>query len=352
MFFKKLELSDAPLMAAAIVGACRVNGWANDLQPRFLGILFKELLHYDGDFLTLPPVSSLEVANSLPTNSMLSFPPLCPVNNLYKREELIDLMVMTEMLCNPVPPELAQSIEHWAEKLGIQNQRLVVARDMAKGATARAEADFWRNVLGEPNMKSPDFPDILRRYGTRAYGLTEEENLVETARWEALRDCPQGSLGRVLWEFYKKRGFLFPGTIGGVNTALAHHDWIHVLSDTDSNGIGEIEVFAFAAASSASPAATMAFLGHLSIFQAGFLIHVIKGEQYQGHDLDTPEGPMRVADAIRRGKACTKDLMIGLDPFAYANQSLEALRVQWNILPRSSDNPRPYSKWDTAPIPQ
>jgi hypothetical protein len=352
MFFKKLELSDAPLMAAAIVGACRVNGWANDLQPRFLGVLFKELLNYDADFLTLPPATPEDAINGMPARSMLSYPPLCPVHHLYKREELIDLMVMTEMLCNPVPLELSQSIEHWADKLGIKNQRLVVARDIAKGATARAEADYWRNVLGEPDMKSPEFPDMLRRYGTRAYGLTEEENLVEAARWEALQNCPQGSFGRTLWEFYKKRGFLFPGTIGSVNTALAHHDWIHVLSDTDSNGLGEIEVFAFAAASSASPAATMAFLGQLSIFQSGFLIHVIKGVQYEGHDLDTPDGPKRVADAIRRGKACTKDLVIGLDPFAYANESLEALRVQWNILPRSTDNPRPDSKWDTAPIPQ
>ncbi len=346
MFFKKLELSDAPLMAAALVGACRKEGWANDLQPRFLGVLFKELLGYDCDFLSLPPATVQDVCDAMPVNLVATFPPVCPVHNLLKREELVDLMLVAEMLCNPVPPALSQSIESWANELGVHNQRLLVGRDIAKGAVARAEADFWRNALGKQDMESPEFPETLKQFGTRAYGLTQVADPIETARWEALQNLPSASFGRLVWEFYKKRGFLFPGTLGGVNKALAHHDWLHVLSETDSDGLGEIEVFAFAAATSISPASTMLFLGHLSIFQAGFLVHVIKGVQYAGHDLETPEGPKRVADAIRRGKACNIDLMVGLDPFAYADRPITELRQLWNVIDRAADNPKPFSKWD------
>ena len=45
MFLKHTHLADAPLMAAAVVAACRVNGWVNELQPQFLSIIFKQLIN-------------------------------------------------------------------------------------------------------------------------------------------------------------------------------------------------------------------------------------------------------------------------------------------------------------------
>ena len=347
MFCKFLDTNDAPLIAGAIVGACRLNGWTHDFPPKFLTVLFKELLNYECDFLTLPPATIREVLDRFPTGAMLVFPPTCPVHNFKKREELIDLLVMVEMLCNPVPMALSKSIDEWADRLGIHNQRLVVGRDMAQGAVYRAYTDFWRLVMGKNDtVNTPELPELLRRHGAKAYGMTLVLDQAETDRWEALQHCPSGSFGREIWEFYKKRGFVFPGVVGGVNHALAHHDWLHVLADFDTNGLGEIEVFAFTAAASASPAATMAFLGQLSIFQSGLLIHVIKGEQYIGHDLETSDGPKRVADAIRRGKACNRDLCIGINPFDYANEAVTDLRKRWNIIDRSADNPRPVSKFD------
>lgn len=347
MFCKYLESEDAPIVAGAIVGACRVNGWANDFPPKFLSVIFKELLNYDCDFLTLPPATILEVIDAFPSGEMLSFPPICPVHNFKKREELIDLLITVEMLCNPVPAELVKSIDMWADRLGIHNQRLVVGRDMARNSIQRAHHEFWRNVMSSSEaLNAEQLPELLSRHGTRAFGMTVELDQAELDRWEALENCPSGSLGRGLWEFYKRRGFVFPGGIGGVNRALAHHDWLHLLTDFDTNGLGEIEVFAFAAATSPSPAATMAFLGHLSIFQAGVLIHVIKGQQYIGHDLEIPEGPVRVADAIRRGKACNRDLWIGFDPFAHANESIRDLQSRFNIVGRAPNNPRPVSPFD------
>ncbi|MBJ7380510.1 MAG: hypothetical protein JHC80_07150 [Polynucleobacter sp.] len=348
MFCKFLESEDASNIARAIVGSCRLNGWSNDLIPQFLRILFKDLLNYDCDFLTLAPATIRDTIDAFPIGLMLTFPPVCPAHNLKKREELVDLLVMIEMLSNPVPKELSKSIDEWADRLGIHNQRLVVARDMAQGSIHRASNDFWRIVMGRnKTVDTPKLPEMLRNYGTKAYGITVELDQAELDRWEALQDCPSGSFGRGLWEFYKKRGFLFPGAVGAVNVGLAHHDWLHVLTDFDTDGLGEMEVFAFAAATSASPAATMAFLGHLSIFQSGVLIHVIKGEQYQGHDLQSPDGPKRIADSIRRGKAANIDLWTGLNAFDYANEQVTDLQKKWNIVGRGSHNPRPYSPFDS-----
>ena len=66
--------------------------------------------------------------------------------------------------------------------------------------------------------------------------LTIEASPELEARYEALQHCPDKSLGRGFWDFYKRKGFTFPGVVGSVNHAVAHHDWIHVLADYDSDG--------------------------------------------------------------------------------------------------------------------
>ena len=42
MFLIHSTLDQAPLQAAALVGACRGDGWQTPLQPRFLGVLFHQ----------------------------------------------------------------------------------------------------------------------------------------------------------------------------------------------------------------------------------------------------------------------------------------------------------------------
>ena len=50
-------------------------------------------------------------------------------------------------------------------------------------------------------------------------------------RWHALEQCPAGSLGRTVWDFYQLRHFALPGTEGAVDPLLAQHDWVHCLAD-------------------------------------------------------------------------------------------------------------------------
>jgi hypothetical protein len=42
-------------------------------------------------------------------------------------------------------------------------------------------------------------------------------------------------------------------------------------------------------------------------------------------------GPLRIADALRRGKKCAIDLVTGIDFFDYANSDVIELRNKWNI---------------------
>ena len=50
-----------------------------------------------------------------------------------------------------------------------------------------------------------------------------------------------------MYDFYKTRGFSFPGAPGSAPPLLAQHDWVHILADYGTRVESEIEVFAFIA---------------------------------------------------------------------------------------------------------
>ena len=317
MFLIHSTVDQAPLQAAALVGACRGDGWQTPLQPRFLGVLFHQLLGYEADFDQIPGLSAEAVAEALPTAE--------------QRLELVELMVTLEMLCDSIPAALEASIEHWAGVLGVEDRSLRLARDLAAHASAQALHDFYRyDWVGEQDILSPAFEGLLARHGDKAYALTVEPDPLEAARWRALEHCPAGSIGRSLWDFYQERGFGFPGEPGAANAALAHHDWIHVLADFDTSPMGEMEVTAFQAAASTLPGATLGFIGAVSIFQTGLLPSLVVPPGYS-HALEVPGGPERIADAIQRGRACQRDVFREIDFFAVADQALPALRDCWSI---------------------
>ena len=68
MFFKHINPSQVPMMAGAVVGACRANGWALDVQPKLLGAIFSALFNFDEDFRTLPAatIDAVAVAHQRP----------------------------------------------------------------------------------------------------------------------------------------------------------------------------------------------------------------------------------------------------------------------------------------------
>ncbi len=321
MFLIHSSVDHAPLLAAALVGACRGTGWLSPLQPRFLGVLFDQLLDHPVDFHELAATTPEAVAQALPSPE--------------QRRELVELMVTVEMLCDAIPAWLEGSIEHWAGQLGVEDRSLQLARDLAAQASAKALHDFYRlNWMGEQDRASPSFEGLLARHGDQAYALTVEPDPLEAARWRALEHCPPGSIGRTLWEFYDERGFGFPGELGAANGALAHHDWIHVLADFDTSPMGEMEVTAFQAAASTLPGATLGFIGAVSIFQTGLLPSLVVGPGYT-HSLEVPGGPERIADAIRRGRACRRDMFVEIDFFGVATEPLASLRERWGITPKA-----------------
>ena len=319
MFLIHTKAERIPLLVAAVVAACRLEGrWASPLQPLLLQLLVERLLEVPVDLQRVQPVTPEAVAAALPDPE--------------QRRELIELMVLLEMVCRPIPELLQASVECWSVALGVDDRALHLVRDLTRGAQARATADFYRlNWIGEgDDQQDPRFQVLLQHYGTPAYALTLEPDPAEQQRWAALEHCAAGSLGRGLWDFYQQRGFRLPGEVGAANAALAHHDWVHLVAGFDTTPIGELEVTAFMAAASRSTGAMLGFLGAVSIYETGLLQSVVLQRSYP-HTLGDPESRDRLVEAIRRGSVCPVDPLLEVDYFALANQPLAAVRRRWGL---------------------
>jgi hypothetical protein len=292
------------------------------VQPKLLHTLFNRLLGQDLDFEKIEPLSPTEVAGTLTTAA--------------EREELIQLMVAIEILSNPIPERLERSVVQWATALHVHERTLLYIRELMRGELIKAVHDFYRlNWIGDLDRRSPDFEALLRHAGDKAYALTVEADATEAARWIALGSCPQGSIGRSLWEFYQMRGFTVPGQPGSVNAAVAQHDWIHVLADYGTTPMGEIEVSSFQNSTTRTPGAMLGLVGVLALFESGLMPVSLVVTQQPGHSLSAPGGIERMAEAVARGAACNTDLLLDVDFFQHANEPLERIRARFAIQPKS-----------------
>ncbi len=317
MFLIHNKTEQAKILASALVSVHRIDGhWYVDSQQDLAHTLFLKLLDVDIDFTNHPPLSANEVGRYL-----------CGHN---ERRELIELLIAFEMLCRPIPKQLSMDIDSWSKELLIETDLLHLSRELANNAIAQATSDFYRlNWIGEGDQQDdPVFQELLLKYGDHSYGLCVEEDPVLFKKWDNLKNCPAHSLGRNLWEFYQSRGFKLPGELGAGNSALAHHDWVHLIADYDTTPTGELEVTAFMASSSQSSGATLGFIGAISILETG-LLHSFYGADKFGNALSSGDGINRVAQAIDRGKRLNIDPLLGVDYFKHANEPLSDIRKTW-----------------------
>jgi hypothetical protein len=322
MFLIHTPPDHAETVARAVVGACRLDGWATPVQPRLLHTLFNRLLGRDFDFQTLPPLSPPEAG------AVLQAPA--------ERDELIQLMVVMEILGNPLPTRLEQSVARWAAALHVHERALTYARDLAHGEMAKAVHDFYRlNWIGDLDRRSPEFRAMLRRVGDRAYTFTTEPSAAEAARWMRLGENPSGSIGRAVSDFYAMRGFTFPGQAGAVNAAVAQHDWLHVLADYGTTALGEIEVLSFQTAATRTPGGMLGLVGALALFESGLMPASQIVHDQPGHALDAPGAVDRMAEAIARGAACRRDLLLEVDFFELAGEPLADVRARLGVPSKS-----------------
>lgn len=252
------------------------------------------------------------------------------------------LVVVLEMIDHPLPAAVEAHAEEYLRAAGIPMPFVDVCRDTARDQLVLLHADIIRSSWTTEQTIEGMFRGRLlelARSKLAYYGVGGEPAVAR--RWEALADCPAGSWGRGVHDFYVVHGFPFPGQPHGIYEVGALHDWVHVLADYSTDAEGEIDVFAFIAGTMADPHGFVNFLFTLALFQNG-TIDTVGGKKMtiaRADTLDDAGAPDRLADALWRASRCTVDVMGGVDHFALADEPLVELRQRWSIPPKGVPGP-------------
>ena len=216
--------------------------------------------------------------------------------------------------------------------LGVREDMVDVAEQYAAGALDLANADFERN--GFPAALSPERP--MRYIGMldNPAGQVVDDPALAT-RWRSLAEQPVGTLGRGVADFYRDRGFVFPGLAGSAPPLLAQHDWVHVLAGYGTALENEIEVFAFMARANDDPRAFSLLAMVVSLFETGYLAAGAGLFQADAGHLRTSGMASRLGDAMRRG-ALTRGShdFLDLDWFAIADRPVDVVRSEIGLVPK------------------
>jgi hypothetical protein len=260
---------------------------------------------------------------------------------------MVQGMLLAEMLLVPIPAEVTAHVEEYAAHLGVDDEMMRVVRRIANGSLGLALIDFERSGYFETLLAdAPAHLHLSETLDDAWERCCADDELYE--RWAALERCAPGTLGRRVWEFYRARGFTFPGRLGSAPPTLAQHDWIHVLADYGSTVESEIEVFGLISRCNDDPEAFALLAMVLGLFETGYLYGAARGffAYDRGHlSRDVDHMAVRLADAMARGarlawhlddtgRSDRTDLM-AVDWFAYADVPVDELRADLGLPPRS-----------------
>ncbi len=253
------------------------------------------------------------------------------------RSRIVQLMVLLGLVLRPLPTGVAERIGLFAAELGVEEGMLEVTMEFAQGSLGLASIDFERN--GYTSTWSND--DAVALHTSSALASAWDSAVADptlAAGWDELEELPPGTLGRRVTEFYRARGFVYPGRPGSAPPLLAQHDWVHLLADYGTTVESELEVFAFIARANDDPRAFSLLAMVVSLFETGYLRTGAGLFEYSPGHLSEQGMATRVADAMRRGALCKGSIdFLRQDWFELAHLVIADAREHFGVPPKSRD---------------
>ena len=281
-------------VARGIATAVAPHSGLTDVQAALLQAIASALTQVEVDYHHLQPLGPEELASVLVGRDQRY------------RQRIVHHMVLGELVLRPLPTEVASRVAKYAQVLGVDDRFVRIARRYAQGAFGLAWMDLQRSGFTE-HVRRADTGKVRSTVEVSDPFTASEINPELEARWAALRELPEGSLGRAVWELYISRGFALPGTATGASAYLAQHDFGHVLADYGTNLKGELEVFAFIGRADPDPKGFAWLATLIGLFETGYIADTGFFERdVRERNIQAPGMHHRIGDAIRRGKVVSE----------------------------------------------
>jgi hypothetical protein len=312
------------VVAAGVVTALGGADALSPLQRVLIEALFHSMTGFDVD-IAASPVGPRQLAEAL------------ALRNEAFRVRILQIAILCALVVRPLPEDTVARLDGLAAELAVGDGMLTVARDFAVGSLGLASLDFERN--GYTSEWGAEQRGALHTTAALAdaWQLTTDDPAL-AARWASLEALPEGTLGREITEFYRARGFEFPGLPGSAPPLLAQHDWVHILADYGTRVESELEVFAFIARANDDPRGFSLLAMVVSLFETGYLATGAGlFEAYPGQ-LSRDGVAIRLADAMRRGALVRGSVdFMTIDWFTLADTSVDELRTRFGVVPKADE---------------
>ena len=324
------DVEEANATARAIAFVAAPDGTPTELQRVLLQALYGAMTPHTVDLHDIEPVTTEELGEILRWRD-LGF-----------RTRMVQVALLCAVILRPLPRDVAERIAEYARELGVDDAMIDVARRFSTGSLGLAAFDFERNGY-TATSHADDATALHTSHALQSAWDAVVDDRELAGRWASLGDLPAGTLGRLVWELYRARGFVFPGLPGSAPPLLAQHDWVHVLADYGTTVESELEVFAFIARANDDMHAFSLLAMVVSLFETGYL-RTGAGlfESSPGHLSSNESIATRIADAMRRG-ALGHDRLTGsdsidyrrLDWFELAPLPVEEVRARFSVQEKS-----------------
>lgn len=334
------DVAEVAIVSRAVAAAAAPPGGLTETQQLLVRSVMLAMTGHPAA-LDGAPVSAPELAEAL------------RYRNAAYRSRIVQIMILVGLVLRPIPEDVADRIADYASELSIEDGMVDVARRFAAGSLGLAAFDFQRNGY-TATWREEDAANLhasIEIINPWDFDLHDADL---AARWRSMERLPEETIGRRLTDFYRARGFTYPGTAGSAPPLLAQHDWVHVLADYGTTVESELEVFAFIARANDDPRAFSLLAMVVSLFETGYLrAEAGLFEASPGHLSHTGMAE-RVADAMRRG-AMSKgsiDFLRGVDWFDLADLTVEEVRRHFEVPPKSADavGAGSVGPWETGGI--
>ncbi len=314
------ELAPYELRAMAMVTRAATSGLARP-QRAMLDAAQTLVLETNLDVDTLAPIEARELASHC--------------DDPAQARQLIRMMLAMSLADGPPTREQMALLSTFAEALNVTEPAVNVVRHLANNRLLLFRLAFARHSHVRIYIRNtyrllggvlPVVKAILRFRGVI------REDLALAARFHALGDLPEETLGYHFYRHCREAGLPFSGEKGGFPPGALYHDFTHVLAGYDTSPEGEMKAAAFQAGFTQHDADFFTALFAIVIHTAGinlapFPMPVLLGRIGQG------SLAVDVLHALERGASMKVDLGGGWDFWEYVERPIEVVREQLGVPP-------------------